>query len=71
MDELLRSLAWFRPELALVAGLLLVVIADAFGGASRNLPMRLLTAGALAAAFGFALELQAGRSRPASSPACW
>jgi len=60
MDELLRSLAWFRPELALVAGLLLVVIADAFGGAARNLPLRLLTAGALAAAFGFALELQAG-----------
>ena len=59
MHELTRSLAWFRPETALVIGLLLVVIADAFGGAARNLQARLLTVGALAAAFGLALELQA------------
>ena len=36
MEELLRSLALFRPELALTAGLLLVVIADSIGGAWRN-----------------------------------
>jgi len=60
VDELSRSLAWFRPELALVIGLLLVVIAEAFGGASRRLALRLLTAGSLAAALTFALELQAG-----------
>jgi len=59
MDELQRSLAWFRPETALAAGLLLVVIVDSLGGARRNLVMRLLTVGALAAALAFAFELQA------------
>ncbi len=59
MEELTRSLAWFRPELALVLGLVAVVVVDSVGPASRNLAMRLLTLGALAAALGFALELQA------------
>ena len=59
MDQLTRSLAWFRPEIALTAGLLLVVLADSFMGAGRNLVTRLLTVAALVAAFGFALELQA------------
>jgi len=58
MDELTRSLAWFRPETALVAGLLLVVIVDSIGGAWRGPVMRLLTVLALALALGFALELQ-------------
>jgi NADH-quinone oxidoreductase subunit N len=59
MDELSRSIACFRPELALTAGLLLVVLADSFLGKARNLATRLLTAASLAAAFGFALQLQA------------
>jgi len=59
MDELTRSLAWFRPETALVAGLLLVVIVDSIGGAWRGPVMRLLTVLALALSLGFALELQA------------
>lgn len=65
MDELLRSLAWFRPETALLAGLLLVVVVDSIGGAWRNLAMRVLTAGALFAALGFTLELQAQGARGA------
>ena len=36
MEELLRSLALFQPELALTAGLLLVVVVDSIGGAWRN-----------------------------------
>jgi NADH-quinone oxidoreductase subunit N len=59
MDELQRSLAWFRPELALTFGLLLVVLADTFLGAGRNLVMRLLTVAALGAALGSAFALQA------------
>ena len=58
MDELQRSLAWFRPETALVLGLLLVVIVDSIGGAWRGLATRLLTLGALFAALGFSLGLQ-------------
>jgi hypothetical protein len=42
MDELTRSLAWFRPEIALTAGLLLVVLADSFLRKGRNLVTRLL-----------------------------
>ena len=63
MDELQRSLAWFRPETALTLGLLLVVLVDAFGGAWRNVAMRVLTAASLAAALGYALELQAAGAR--------
>lgn len=65
MDELSRSLAWFRPETALVAGLVLVVIVDSIGGAWRNLVLRLLTVGALAAALGFAFQLQADGAKAA------
>ena len=36
MEELLRSLALFKPETALVAGLLLVVVVDSIGAAWRN-----------------------------------
>jgi len=63
MDELQRSLAWFRPETALTLGLLLVVLVDAFGGAWRNVAMRVLTAASLAVALGYALELQAAGAK--------
>jgi NADH-quinone oxidoreductase subunit N len=65
MDELLRSLAWFRPETALTLGLLLVVLVDSIGGVWRNGVMRLLTLGALAAALGFAFELQTAGAKGA------
>ena len=59
MEELLRSLALFKPEIALVAGLLLVVIADSIGAAWRNAAVRLLTLASLAVALGLAFNLQA------------
>ena len=62
MDSLAPSLAAFRPELALVLGLVLVVLADTFLGTARNLAVRVLATGALVAAFGAALELQAART---------
>jgi NADH-quinone oxidoreductase subunit N len=65
MHELLHSLAWFRPETALLAGLVLVVIVDSTGGAWRNAVMRVLAIASLAVAFGFALELQAAGARGA------
>jgi NADH-quinone oxidoreductase subunit N len=43
MNEVLASLRQFRPELAVTAALLLVVIVDAVGAAWRNLVMRTLT----------------------------
>jgi NADH-quinone oxidoreductase subunit N len=58
MEELLRSLALFKPETAVVAGLLLVVIADSIGAAWRNAAMRLLTLASLALALGLAFNLQ-------------
>src|SRR5512143_3125594 len=58
MEELLRSLALFRPELALTAGLLLVVIADSIGGAWRNAAVRFLSLASLAAALVFAFALR-------------
>jgi NADH-quinone oxidoreductase subunit N len=63
MDELQRSLAWFRPETALTLGLLLVVLVDAFGGPWRNAAMRVLTAASLAVALGYTLELSAAGAR--------
>jgi NADH-quinone oxidoreductase subunit N len=56
MEELARSLALFKPETALTAGLLLVVIADSIGGAFRNAAVRLLSLASLALALGFALR---------------
>jgi len=58
MEELLRSLALFKPETALVAGLLLVVVVDSIGAAWRNAAVRLLTLASLATALGLALNLQ-------------
>ena len=63
MYELTRSLDAFRPELALLVGLLLVVVADTFAGWGRQLMTRLLTVVSLVAAFGFALELSAAGTR--------
>jgi NADH-quinone oxidoreductase subunit N len=65
MDEVLRSLALFEPELALVAGLVLVVIVDSIGGRWRNAAARLLSLASLAAALGFAFNLHASGARAA------
>ena len=70
MDELSRSLSAFRPELALLIGLALVVLADTFLGASRQFWTRLLTAAALAGALGAALALAASGTRGTTSRAC-
>ncbi len=63
MEELQRSLAFFKPETALVAGLLLVVLADAVGARWRNTAARTLTLASLAVALGFAFNLQAAGAR--------
>jgi NADH-quinone oxidoreductase subunit N len=65
MEELLRSLALFKPEVALTAGLLLVVLVDATGAAWRNAAMRTLTLASLAVALGFAFNLQASAAKGA------
>ncbi|MFN8093951.1 MAG: NADH-quinone oxidoreductase subunit N [Vicinamibacteria bacterium] len=59
MEELVRSLALFRPETALVAGLLLVVLADATLAAWRNAAAKAITLASLLAALVFAFQLQA------------
>jgi NADH-quinone oxidoreductase subunit N len=59
MEEVLRSLALFRPELATTAGLLLVVVVDSIGGAWRNPAVRVLTLASLAAALYYAAQLEA------------
>ena len=59
MEELVRSLALFRPETALVAGLLLVVLADATLAAWRNAAAKAITVASLLAALVFAFQLQA------------
>jgi NADH-quinone oxidoreductase subunit N len=58
MEQVLQSLALFHPEVALTAGLLLVVLADAVGGPARNAAVRVISVVALAAALGFAIRLQ-------------
>jgi len=65
MEELQRSLALFRPEVVLTAGLLLVVLVDSIGAAWRNLAMRLLTLASLALALGLAFQLQASGAKGA------
>ncbi|HXY42355.1 MAG TPA: proton-conducting transporter membrane subunit, partial [Vicinamibacteria bacterium] len=66
MEEILRSLALFQPEATLAAGLLLVVLADAIGGAWRNTAVRLLALASLALALGLALR-QTGAPGPVFS----
>ena len=63
MEELSRSLALFGPEIALVAGLLIVVVADSIGAAWRNTGVRVLSLASLAVALGLALNLGAGGSK--------
>jgi NADH-quinone oxidoreductase subunit N len=65
MEELQRSLALFEPEIALTAGLLLVVVVDSIGAAWRNAAMRLLTLASLAVALGLAFNLQASGAKQA------
>ena len=65
MEELQRSLALFKPEVALTAGLLLVVVVDSVGAAWRNVAMRLLTLASLAVALGLAFNLQASGAKEA------
>jgi NADH-quinone oxidoreductase subunit N len=59
MEEIVRSLGFFGPEIALTVGLLLVVLADSIGGAWRNATCRFLSLVALATALGSALSLGA------------
>ncbi len=59
MEEVLRSLGLFKSEIALTAGLLLVVIVDSIGAAWRNAAIRGLTIATLLAALVLAVELQA------------
>ncbi len=61
MEELVRSLALFRPEIALTAGLLLVVVVDSTLAAWRDVVARVLCLASLAVALGFAFNLQAAR----------
>jgi NADH-quinone oxidoreductase subunit N len=65
MEDLQRSLALFKPEIALTAGLLLVVLVDSIGAAWRNAAMRLLTLASLAVALGLAFNLQASGAKQA------
>src|SRR5512134_1600399 len=65
MEELQRSLALFRPEAAVLAGLLLVVVVDSIGAAWRNAAMRLITLASLAVALGLSFNLQAAGAKAA------
>ena len=65
MEELVRSLALFGPEIAVVAGLLLVVVVDSIGAAWRNAAMRALTLASLAVALGLAFNLQSAGAKGA------
>ncbi len=59
MEEVLRSVGLFKPEIALTAGLLLVVIVDSIGAAWRNAAVRGVTVATLLAALVLAFEVQA------------
>jgi NADH-quinone oxidoreductase subunit N len=61
MNEVLRSLALFRPEMALTAALLLVVLVDAARPRFRNALIRVVTVAGLGAALALCLPLR-GRS---------
>jgi len=63
MEEVLRSLAKFGPELALTAGLLLVVLVDAIRPPARDTLMRVISA----ASFLAALYLCVGLSAPGAA----
>jgi NADH-quinone oxidoreductase subunit N len=59
MEEVLRSLALFRPEVTLTVGLLLVVVLDSIGGAWRKDAVRVVSLVTLVASVAFAARLQA------------
>ncbi len=65
MNEVTASLRLFWPEVALTAGLLLVVLVDSFAGAARNTLNRALTALTLLAAIGLLLR------QPAEPASLW
>jgi NADH:ubiquinone oxidoreductase subunit 2 (subunit N) len=56
MEEVLRSLSLFRPELALTAGLLLVVLVDATLARWRNVVARALTGASLGVALALSFD---------------
>jgi NADH-quinone oxidoreductase subunit N len=58
LDAVLQSTRLFKPELALTAALLLVVLVDAFRPPARDLVNRVLTLGGLAAALALCLPLR-------------
>jgi len=58
MNEVLQSMRLFRPELALTAALLLVVVVDSARPRGRDLINRLLTVAGLAGAAGLCLPLR-------------
>src|SRR6266508_481715 len=66
MTEVVRSVALFTPEIALTAGLLLVVLVDASGASWRNAVGRFLTVATLALALVLALRLLPAGSHGAS-----
>ena len=61
MEEVVRSLGLFMPEIVVTAALLLVVLIDAGGAPWRNAAARLVTLAGLSLALGLAFGLQ-GRS---------
>src|SRR5260221_12463538 len=60
MTDVLGSLALFTPEIALTAGLMLVVLIDAGGASWRNPAGRIVTVASMAAAIVLALRLPVG-----------
>jgi NADH-quinone oxidoreductase subunit N len=58
MDEVLRSLSLFQPEVALTVGLLVVILVDSVGGAWRDAGVRFLSLATLVVALYDAAQLQ-------------
>jgi NADH-quinone oxidoreductase subunit N len=58
MQQVTQSLALFRPEMALTAGLLLVVLVDSTGARWRNVVNRWLTVATFVAALALVLQIQ-------------
>jgi NADH-quinone oxidoreductase subunit N len=58
MQQVTQSLALFRPEMALTAGLLLVVLVDSIGARWRNPVNRFLTTATFVVALVLSLDLQ-------------
>ena len=58
MEQVLKDASLFRPEAALTAALLLVILVDSFLGRSRDAVNRVLTLAALAGALALSIGLQ-------------